>query len=262
MAIKPMKHIKKRFQFEIHLTDEAIQNMENVFEFFPVSSMATKRPQKGQECILLTEKNLGIKAFHINLNGVNHFVPEPDPILVYFHNAYTNFINIKEAKQKVLGALNQSNLDEDISIVLYSYFGYTNGYVIFLFTAIEAFINRFIPGDYKYNSVKNNRTEVYNRDQIQRYLSFDDKLNKVVPDISKKDFAKSYPLKYQLITNLKEFRNIIVHTKADPNGTTPFDYIYKKALNFKYEDTLLAVRDLLNYYQANCVEDCPCGEDW
>jgi len=257
-----MKHIKKKFQFEMHLTDEMIQSMKNVFEYKPASGFAKPRPEKGQECILLTEKNLGIRAFHINIGGVNYYIPEPDPILLYFHNAYINFIRIKESKKKVLAVLNQTKLDEDISIVLYDYFGYTNGYVIFLFTAIEAFINRFIPENFSYQIVQRNRTELYDRDQIQRYLSFDDKLNKVIVDISKKNFAKTCPLKYKHIDNLKEFRNIIVHTKADPNGATPFEYVYKKSLNFSYEDTLLAVRDLLNFYQPNCVEDCPCGGDW
>lgn len=262
MSNRAIKHIKKKFQFEVSLSEEVIKTMDNAFELISTSDLGKKRPQKGQECIIITEKNLGIKAFHINLSGVNYYIPEPDPVLVYFDSAYNNFINIKEYKQKVLGSITKTYLDEDISMLLYQYFGYTNGYVIFLFTAIEAFINKFIPAEYKYIVQKSNRTEVYSRDQIQRHLSFDDKLNKVVADISKKSFQKSYPLKYQHVINLKDFRDIIVHTKADLKGSTPFDYIYRKALNFNFEDTLLAVRDLLNFYQSNYVEDCPCGQDW
>lgn len=262
MASKAIKHIKKKFQFQVNLTDEVLQAMEQTLEFVPVAELASKKPQKDQELILITEKNVGIKAFHLKLNGVNYFIPEPDPVSVYFHNAYVNFINIKQEKKTLLGVLNNTIVDEDMSKVLYSYFGNTNGYVIFLYTAIEAFVNRFIPEGYEHRLVRKDRTEVYNRDQIQRYLTPEYKLSNIITEITSKNFENSYPLKYIHIKNLKEFRNDIVHTKADSNGITPFNLIYKKALTFNYEETLLATRDLLNFYQPDCIESCPCNEDW
>jgi hypothetical protein len=257
-----IKHIKKKFQFEVHFTDDQIQDIGNLYPYIPASEIPKTKPPKGQDCILITGKNIGIKAFHVNIGGLNYYIPEPDPISIYFHNAYVNYISISEQRKRVLDSLNQSNLNEDISKALYAFFGTTNGYVIFLFTAIEAFMNKFLPDNYIYKVVRSNRTELYNRNQIQRYLSFDEKLGKVLTEISGKSFEKAHPLKYVHIKNLKEFRDFIVHTKGDSKSSTPYDYIYKKALNFKYDETLLAVRDLLNYYQPNCVENCPCDENW
>lgn len=165
-------------------------------------------------------------------------------------------------KNKLVKLLENNTLSESIINELYYYFGLTNGFVIFLFTAVEAFINRNIPDNYIYIVKKRNTTESYDKEQIQRYISFDDKFKKVLKEASSKDFSHSYPLKFQHLTNLKEFRDSIVHTKAGQSGLTPFDYLYKKALSFKYEDTLHAVRDFMNYYEADYVEECNCGNDW
>jgi hypothetical protein len=257
-----MKHIKKKFQFEEILTEEIKSSLQGKGSFIAASEFSNVNIPKDHKCILLTDENKAIEAFQVKLNGKKYFIPEPDPILIYFNNAYANYRNIEETKNKLLTILNKETLSEAIINDLYNYFGLTNGFVIFLFTAIEAFFNRYIPEDYNYIINRNNRTEIYNTDQIQRFISFDDKLTKVINKISNKNFSHDFPLKYQHITNLKEFRDSIVHTKSKKDGLTPFDYLYKKALTFKFEETIHATRDFLNYYKPKFVEECNCGFDW
>ena len=257
-----MKHIKKKFQFEKQLSREDLIIMGQNWKIVSYSTSSKEKLPKGAQCHLITDTDKSILAFQINLNGKQFFIPEPDPVLIYFNSAYGNFMHIKKQKSKLVSVLNQGVMTEAIIGDLYQYFGLTNGFVIFIFTAIEAFINKSIPDNYIFSVERSNRTESYNKDRIQRHLSFDDKLNKVLQEIKGKCFSKNHPLKYQHINNLKEFRDIIVHTKDSKEGSTAFDYIYKKALSFKYEETLHATRDLLNYYQPDYVEECPCGKDW
>lgn len=256
-----MKHIKKKFQFERLIPQDVLNSLSP--QVLPLSGFALKgnKIPKGKEALLVFETNKVVKAFNVNLSGKCFFIPEPDPVLIYFNNSYVNYKDIQSVKSKVFKVLD-TKLTEEIANHLYHYFGLTTGFVIFLFTAIEAFINRQIPDAYIYKKSTARNTEIYNKDQIQRYLSFDDKLKNILKETSSKDFAAHYPIKYQHIINLKEFRDSIVHTKANASGQTQFDYLYKKALSFKYEETMAATRDFMNYYEPNYIEDCDCGSDW
>ena len=55
---------------------------------------------------------------------------------------------------------------------------------------------------------------------------------------------------------------MVVHTKTDSKGKTPYEHIFKRVLNFKYEEALHAVRDFINFYQPDYVVECDCGEDY
>ncbi len=257
-----MKHIKKKFQFERQLSQDDLATMQQTGNLLAYSTNAIAKVPKGFQCHLITENDKSILAFQVNLDGKRFFIPEPDPVLIYFNSAYANFRHIEEYKRNLILVLDQGVITESISNDLYNYFSITNGFVIFIFTAIEAFINRSIPENFIYSIPRSNRTESYNKEQIQRNLSFDDKLGKVLSQVTGKTFAKSHSLKYQHIINLKEFRDLIIHTKDSLEGASTYEHIYKKALSFKYEETLHATRDLLNFYQPDYVEECPCGKDF
>lgn len=203
-----------------------------------------------------------IECFSLQKNGNTYFVPEPDPILIYFNNAYFCYKAIKEQEKELFKKLEVSNLNEGVAGQLYTHFGNCMGFVTALFTSMETFINSQIPQSYSYKIEQNNRTEIYNYDQIQRYVSFDDKWKKIIPEITKKDFAVNFPLKHQHLVNLKEFRNMIIHTKAINEGSTPYNYLFKKAFTFKYEDALFTVRDYINFYKEDYIVECDCDKDF
>lgn len=253
-----MKHIKKKFRGEKMMTEEEIENNKNT----QISIEEGKKVFKNKGAMIYSESGNSFPAFSYSQNGKSYLIPEPDPILVHFHSSYVLFKEMQNARKKLFDILNTEQFDENISRELYHYFSMCNGCSVFLFTAIEAFINKFIPDNYIFNDIKNNKTEVYNKDQIQRHLSFDVKLKEILPQIAGKDFSKKHPPTWQHIVNLKELRDFVVHTKTDSKGVTPYDYIFKKALNFKYEDAIHAVRDLINFYQPDYVVECDCGEDF
>ena len=255
-----MKHIKKKFRGERILTEEDKLHIGTKVPTYSIKDGS--KELKHQKAAIISEAGKIIEAFSYAVNGKDYLVPEPDPVLIHFNNAYVLFREMQAAKKKLFKILDGGNSDENISQELYLYFGMCNGCIVFLFTAIEAFINKYIPDTYRFEDSKNNRTEVYNKDQIQRHLSFDVKLKEVLPKIEGKDFAKRHPLIWVHINNLKELRDMVVHTKTDSKGKTPYEYIFKKALNFKYEEALHSVRDLINFYQPDYVVECDCGEDY
>lgn len=160
----------------------------------------------------------------------------------------------------MLNPQNES-LSEGLQSQIFEFYGLSNGFIIFLFTTIEAFLNKLIPENYEYKKIQKNKTEIYNHQQIQQYLSFDEKRTKILIKITGKDFSKKYPKKNEHILNLKAFRDSIVHTKTT-NGINKYGEISKAALNFKYQETILAVRDFLNFYINEYIEDCPCQQDF
>lgn len=204
-------------------------------------------------------QNRIIQGFIINLDGKKFVIPEPDPTLIQFDFAYNSLRLLKESKQKLKDKLSEK-LTEDINNSLYQYFGYCNSFIISLFTSIESFINSRIPDNYIYIVETKQKTETFNKNQIERYLDFNTKLKEILPNIFTKYFKDSP--KFVHIMNLKEFRDMLVHIKSDGDGSTPFEYIYKKSLNFKYDDTIHAVRDFMNFYEPNYIEQCNCGKDF
>ena len=200
-------------------------------------------------------------GFPVNENGSMVFIPEPDPILIYFDTAYRNYKHITEHRKTLLNHFKGVKMDESYLIDLYSYYGSVNAFVILLFTAIEAFINYNIPEEYQYVDAGDKKTEIYNKAQIM-YLPFKTKISIILKEIFKKDFIHSHPPTYQHITNLKEMRDSIVHLKPMKDTNTPYAHIYKKGLGFKFEETIDAVMDFMNYYKPGYITYCSCSKDF
>lgn len=259
-----MKHIKQKYQFEKEIPG-LIERIEQNGQKISSEEFSKIKIPKNLRAFLFTEAGTSIAAFEHKINGKNYLIPEPEPILIYFNNAQTNFRFIDETRRKLIETLDLSKGSETSSMIrkaLYDYMFHVSGFVIGLFTSIEAMVNKTIPTDYVFRVDRSKWTQEYNFEQIQRELPFDLKLRKVLEEITKKDFAKSHPTKWNHITNLKNFRDDIVHTKKMVESHTPYSYIFKQALNFKYSESILAVRDLINFYHPNLVEECDCGKDF
>lgn len=257
------KHIKKKFLFDITLSNDVSQYLDEQKAAIPWNER-NKIPKIDKDFIgyVITEDQRMIQTFRYNHHGEMLWIPEPDTVLIYFHSAYANYKALKEKRNNVIQLIKELKYTEEVQIALYEYFGLTSGFVIFLFTSIEAFINHTIPKEHIYRKSEKRRTEEYSKEQIERYLSIDEKMNNVLPQITQKNFAKSHPVIYKHIENLKDFRDSIIHTKASVKENTAFDYLFKKAITFKYEETIDAVRDFLNFYKPGYIEDCPCKNEW
>ena len=260
-----MRHIKKKFLFEDSFKDLDFQNNDN-FEFVAIDNLdntTLKKAGKESFVIIQTTEYDNLYGFIYNHNGQHITVPMPDLTLVYYDFAYKLNITRKDLSKEILQKLsNKETFSEANSDLLYNFYGYSSSCIINLFTTLESFINSLILSDKNYTRILKNKTEIYDREQIQKGLSFYEKVNEVLPQLfpDKNYFKKATP-KNQHIRNLKELRDMIIHTKSDTNGKSQTE-IFKRLLNFKYDETFLAVKDFVNYYKDNYIIDCPCNKEF
>lgn len=213
--------------------------------------------------LALTEDNLIIQTFKYVNNEKVFFIQEPNPIVIYFDTARHFHKTIYKDKSELFK--NLTILGNNVNAVngnFYLYFSNICSYTIFLFLSIEAFINKTIPNDYEYKKkIQNKKTELYDNYQIQRGIDFLEKIKIVLPDAVGKNFVQKFSHKYDLIKNLKDFRDEIVHTKSFEGKESPNFYkdLFVKSLDFEHDKTMLAVRDFINFYEPNLIEECQCG---
>jgi hypothetical protein len=131
-----------------------------------------------------------------------------------------------------------------------------------LFTTLESFVNQEIPDDFQYRKASSKCEELYNKDQIQKFIQFDEKYKKILPLISKKTSFDKVKIQHnQYINDLKEIRNEIIHPKSS-HFEIKKEHLIIKILNFNYDKCLLAVKEFLNYHRPGYVEDCSCDEEY
>lgn len=259
-----MKHIKKRFYFT-YKRDQLEVNEENA-EFFDLEDGFDDKQLIGKKgtiaFIQMEDDDDLIGGIVNNINGQNLIVPIPDPTLIYFHNAQLSLKDIKKEKGELIKKLNFSGVMRESSInEIYTYFGRTSGFVIFLFTAIESFINQLIPDDFHFHNKLNRKTEIYNKKQIQENLDFKTKITKVLKSATGKDFFQKATPANQIIYRLKDFRDDIIHTK-DEGEIMKYDKILKNALQFPYDKALISVAKFMNFYINDYIVECECGADF
>jgi hypothetical protein len=98
---------------------------------------------------------------------------------------------------------------------LFDYFGDFMAEVIFSFTALEAFSNEVIPQDflYSYKKTKNDPPRNLAKPEIERLISLDEKLKKILPSaLNVKSFGGS--VLWQDYKQLKAIRDRLIHMKS------------------------------------------------
>lgn len=257
-----MKHIRKRFFFE----REAKNFMPDPssFEEIKIEKGLNKdylKDKNGAFTLIYTDKNILIGGLVHNVNGKNYAFPVPDPTLVYFNYAQNSIKVIEKCRESLLLKVELGHkLSEPAINEIYAYYSVTSGFVIFLFTSIESFINSLVPKDYKFIRKLNSKTEVFDQTQIQEYLDFKTKITELLTDITKKNFFKNQTTSNQMIWSLKEYRDNIIHTKQNPDQSTYFK-LMRKSLDFKYTSALESVGDFMNFYKPGYIVECDCGSD-
>ncbi len=259
-----MKHIKKKFLNSHTVTDDVINIISSATVNEQTIAELRRTNFDGHYAILQTDGNELIHAFQYIKNNNIYFIPEPNPIVIYFEVGRYYYRQIAKAQQTLFEELNQAKPDAYKTLNNF-YIFYTNASVCttFLFNSIEAFINNLIPKEFTYSKVTDKKTEVYDKFQIQRHLQFEEKIKSVLPIIKGNSFHKEQSHKYAHINKLKEFRDEIMHTKSyDKTNPNFYKNLFTLSLDFDYAVTLFSVRDFINFYEPNLIEECDCGNDW
>lgn len=254
-----MKHIQKKYLFQV---EKSKTNIASVGKEISFNDSDVLKKSKNHDVYLHTNEDIIIKSLAYNYNGKLAFIPIPDLTLVYFDAAYNyNSFRKNEEKKLFSKAISTKIYDEDLTNEVYRYYGYASTSIISLFTALESFINHLLPENKDYVIKKNNKTEVYSKEQIQKSIPFDEKIKHVLPFFYSKDFY-SKPTKHnQLLSNLKELRDDIIHTKSDQQFSNQ-EILIRKVLKFNFDESFDSVAFFMNFYKTDYITECKCGIDY
>ena len=258
-----MKHLVKKYVNSGKLESDTVEAIKNAPIDEKVLAEIAKDKMKDHFALAVTEDNQIYQTFKYQNGNDVYLIPEPDPIIIYFD---TSLHFLKEVAERRNQLLSKMNIHGDFMAVngdFYWYFASVSSHIIFLFLAIEAFINRAVPDDFEYRRpIQKKKTELYVGIQIQRSIEFLEKIKEVLPQATNKNFVSEFSHKYESIQQLKKFRDDIVHTKSF-SGTSPnfYEDLFVKSLDFEFDKTLYAVRDFINYHRPNLIEECDCGND-
>ena|SRR5690554_1437274 len=261
-----MKHIKKKFAF--HQKKLPIKRNISLSTIDRRNNKALKDVDKKEKIAFMIDMDgYHMVAIIYNNQGKELLVPIPDLTLTYYDSAYMNNFQRKSFENDLFEKLSQTTeITDDVSHEIYRYVNYAATSIIMMFTSMESFLNNNIPkdgiifNDGKILKKHNKKIKSFDKNYIQRYVSFEDKILKVIPFfkkqnyfINKDDFNKS------TIGKLKKLRDEIIHTKSsflDQNQSL----LFNQMLDFEFDKTLLEVREFMNFYKKDYVENCPCDE--
>jgi hypothetical protein len=257
-----MKHIKKKFLRDQKIAKETSSIFANAVNINAMPIQEINKKLKGDHiAYLITDKDHMIGTFHYKINKQKSvYIPEPDLVVCLFETARGNAISINEFRQKLLSEFG------DVSIPLnnsYNFFSTAILTTTILFSTIEAFVNRIIPYEFKYEETNKKQTTVQNKAQIERHATFLIKITEIVPKATGKDFKLFDNGKYNTIKNLQLLRDDFTHIKSfDVDRQISYDKLYNESLKFDYMKALNAVKDYINFYNPNLIEPCLCGSDF
>lgn len=261
-----MKHITRKFLFQektLPIPKDPSKKAEDLIHHVDRRDNKTLKSKKNMSVFMKTVEGEYLMGFIHNYNGAHTPVPLPDFTLVHFDFAHNSNAERKIKEKELFGKLIAPELEvtEDVTHEIYAYYGYASSCIISLFTSIESFVNHIIPSDKPFMRELNNKTELYNKAQIQEVLPFWDKLKLVLPYYYGKNFFLNPTPTNQHIANLKNLRDDIIHTKSEIDYSKQ-QALLKSVLSFKYDQTFEAVAKFMNFYRPEYITECDCGADF
>lgn len=135
-----------------------------------------------------------------------------------------------------------------------------------MFNSIETLLNTLIEEStlttFKITTDKGQLKD-RDKDWVLRYGKFYSKLNDTLPQIfGSNNFHILYPEEFKKIEKVKLVRDNIMHFKLKAEDKLKGKRTYlKDALAFDYEGAIHTVKDFINFYKPETIEDCNCGKE-
>ena len=197
-----------------------------------------------------------IAAFDYLYKGKKLAIPEVNPVMIFYSNALMTHKKLKEFKERLFEfspEINQVGIKVNLNYFS-DYFLLASNCIVNLQSAIECFINQIIPANYVYFTSKGSR--------LKRRPTIHEKIDVAVVKIKKINFKASYEQEYALIKKLVDLRNDIIHLKPTSEKTnTKYKDLFRRVVDFDFENTTIAVKKYINFYESNLIENCSCGKD-
>ena len=115
------------------------------------------------------------------------------------------------------------------STIIYDFIESVQTSIIFGYTALEAFANLSIPSNYKYESMPDHKgiLQIYDKKAIERWLSLQDKISKILVDIYKTKEIKKDSI-WNDFLKFEKYRHDIIHQKSIDSTNFYKDYFKKE----------------------------------
>jgi len=186
------------------------------------------------QAYLFTHDNRIIQGFLFLKDNKPLVIPEPEPSILYFNSAGRKLKDIITIREQLFNAIGLEKVIDADSLFA------------------EAFNNCVIPDDFTIRIKK----RLMNREIIQRFARFDDKADKIIPQIFNKSFLIDFTDKWEVIESLKSLRDNLIHTKnMSKNWAASYRDIYRACLSFDFDNSYFYVRDYMNYYKSDWIEN-------
>lgn len=252
-----MKHVKKKFLGRVKLPKEVSSALGDL------SAQSVPKDINLDEMVTwgLNENDEFISMFQLKDGKNIHLMPEPDLVICMFELGRQNVLRIPDIRKKLLASLSSTH---ETFISTNEFYAATSISAVSLINAMESFINRIIPNEFKYEIETTRNTTVQNKKQLERHVSFEEKIKEVIPKALGKIFHTNFPSQYNSIIELKKLRDEMTHMKSYSETKKPLTYaeIYNMAFRIDYIKALNSVKTYINYYTENLIEPCPCGNDF
>lgn len=259
IKLKPTKFIKVDFDIA-----ESVKNIEIPIESKKSIENYLKTDILTDEKDIYMSNNDGISScFDYVYKRNKLMIQEINPSLIFYSNAQMFLKQIYPLKRNLLEnspyitKLGEfKNLDynnNDFSV----FFQFASNYIINLQATVESFMNSLIPDNYIHYNDRNKVVKFHN-------INFDTKMETIIPNLKGKSFILDFEKKYFLILKIKSLRNSLIHLKPNYDDKSAIKYknLYREIIDFEYNEAIFSVRDYLNYYIPNLVEECECGKEF
>lgn len=142
----------------------------------------------------------------------------PNPIAIQLSIVQDSIKKAKEINANSIFQYNKNKLLKEKvyehSNIIYDHITLIQQAIVFGYTALETFANLSIPDHFEYSTVNNKKvTEVYNKDNIERWISLNDKLSKILVEVYKTDNITKKQL-WSDFLQLERYRHEIIHQKS------------------------------------------------
>lgn len=220
-----------------------------------IQSSKKTSDQYGYDVMMMFEDNIvyGFDVFHL---GKKIVLPELNPVTIFYSNALMTHKNLITSQNSLIE--DSPTLKDHRKLVDQKKFGnffqLATNCIINLQATIETYANSVITNEYQ---------PIDKNGELIKKPSLDYKINTAIPEIKQDKFKRVNRNDDNIIRRIISLRNDIIHLKPSPEKTnTKYKDLYKRLIKFNYTEAVFAVKNFVNFYEADLIEECSCGKEY
>ncbi len=169
---------------------------------------------------------------------------EDNSFLIAMPNMISLYVDRAEKENKIASDVylklkkedkheNKTDLDKiknDTSL-FFDYISHKSNSLINAFQAIESFCNIAIPSLYEYKKITKTKTEIYTKDQIERQINIEEKLNNILCEIYNLQPIKKAKI-WDYFKKMSFLRNELIHLKTSKTKIMTDSLLLSHHINF------------------------------